>query len=57
MLDQDNNFYLVSLSTLIAGFLDFVWIYHRQKLHFIQLWEFRVKEKGIVNFDLKINEA
>ena len=57
MLDQDNNFYLVSLNTLITGFLDFVWIYHRQKLHFNQLWEFRVKEKGIVNFDLKINEA
>ena len=57
MLDQDNNFYLVSLSTFITGFLDFVCIYHRQKLHFNQLWEFRVKEKGIVNFDLKINEA
>ena len=57
MLDQDNNFYLVSLSLLITGFLDFVWIYHRQKLHFNQLWEFRVREKGIVNFDLKINEA
>ena len=57
MLDQDNNFYLVSLSALITGFLDFVWIYHRRKLHFNQLWEFRVKEKGIVNFDLKINEA
>ena len=30
MLDQGNNFYLISLSILITYLLDYVWIFQRE---------------------------
>ena len=58
MLDQDNNFYLLSLSILITCLLDSVLRYHGYiGTSYISITSgiYMVKEKGILNFDLKIN--
>ena len=41
MLDQDNNFNLISLSILIACLLNIVWIFFREKLYINHFWELK----------------
>ena len=40
VLDQDNNFYLISLNFLITSMVDNVW-YYGEKLHFNNFWELK----------------
>ena len=39
MLDQDENFDMITLSILITCLLDNVWIYHKEKLYVNHLGE------------------
>ena len=47
VLDQDNNFYLISLSILITCLLDNVWIKYGEKSHVCHSWELKGQRKGI----------
>ena len=42
MIDQDNNFYLISLSILNTCLLYDIWILHREKLHVHTFWGVKV---------------
>ena len=41
MLNQDNNFCLISLSILITCVQDNVWIFFREKLYANHFWELK----------------
>ena len=41
MLDQDENFYLITLNILSTFLLDSIWILYREKLHVSHFWEIR----------------